>query len=219
LHATTCKGKNLPGNYYLDREKNMVSNLYNFCKEKLKLTDLKKENGILAPKYFQYRKYKNRVVIHASSSSDDKNWPIDKYIKLSKKLQKKGYEVSFVFSKEERKQYLYLKDLKIELPVFSELKDLFSYVYESGYMLGNDSGVGHLASSFKIPTFIIFSSKRKMIFWHPDFYFTDNICPWPIIPNIKGFRWKELYWKNFIEVYRVYIKFNKFIKKYEKLSY
>ena len=42
LHATTCKGKKLPGNYYLDSKKTLVSNLFDFCKSELKLKNVKK---------------------------------------------------------------------------------------------------------------------------------------------------------------------------------
>ena len=223
LHATTCKGKNLPGNYYLDRQKTLVSNLYDFCENELKLKNLKKENGINPPDNLTYRKYKKRIIIHPTSTTDEKNWPMNKYIKLSHKLKKAGFNVSFILPKEERSNFLKLQNLDIDIPHFENLNGLATFIYESGYMIGNDSGIGHLASSMKIPTFIIFPSKRKMLFWRPDFFLGDTILPWPVIPNIKGIRWREKYWKNFIEVSRVYRKFKKRIqrtssKKLKKLS-
>ena len=99
-------------------------------------------------------------------------------------LKKKGLNVSYIFSNSEKKKYLWMRELGMELPDFEKLSDIASYIYESKYMIGNDSGIGHLASSLKIPTFTIFSSNRKKLFWHPDFYFADGITPWDIIPNI-----------------------------------
>lgn len=212
LHATTCKGKNLPGNYYLDRNSSMVSNLEKFCKDELKVASSCRENGIFAPKELSYRKYRNRIVIHPTSKSEVRNWPQEKFLKLSHRLQNDGFSISYIVPEEEREEWAWVNNHGICLPKVDTLEKLASYIYESAFFLGNDSGVGHLASCLKIPTFTIFSSRRKQLFWRPDWHLGDGISPLGIIPNFKGLRLREKFWKFFVEEYRVYRKFSSFIK-------
>jgi ADP-heptose:LPS heptosyltransferase len=80
-------------------------------------------------------------------------------------------------------------------------------------MIGNDSGIGHLASNLKIPTLTIFASRRKKTLWRCDFFQNDIIYPLPLI-NIKGFRIRDKYWYKTIFVFNILKKFNKLTKNY-----
>jgi ADP-heptose:LPS heptosyltransferase len=217
LHASTSKGKNLPGNFSFDRKKTMVENLLFFCKSALHLKDVSKENGIEPIKGFTYRKNKRRIVIHPEANIESKKWEGEKFLKLSKKLMDLGFEISYIIPKEKREKYLKVKKYKIKLPLFKSLKELATYIYESGYMIGNNSGIGHLASSLKIPTFIIFASKRQKLFWKPDFGINEGIAPLSILPNIKNMRLRDKFWKGLIGVGRAFRKFKKFEKRVRKL--
>jgi heptosyltransferase III len=212
LHATTCKGKNLPGNYFFDRNKTIVENLKLFCNQELKLKSVSSQSGIKFLKNLEHRKNLKRIVVHPTSKSSLRNWPREKFLKLSLRLQKKGFEISFIGIEENRNEWAFLEDFNISFPKFDSLEKLSAYIYESGYFLGNDSGLGHLASSLQIPTFTIFSSKRKKLFWRPDFYFSQGVIPLGIIPNFKGFRWREKYWKFFVFEFLVYRKFLRFLR-------
>ena len=79
-------------------------------------------------------------------------------------------------------------------------------------MLGNDSGIGHLASSLKIPTLTIFATKRKEILWKPNYITGITVSSWPLI-NIKGLRLREKFWKKTISVKKVIHNFNKLVKE------
>ncbi len=214
LHATTCKGKNLPGDYYLDPKSSMVSNLTRFCQEELLLKNVNSENGIFCPKDLTFRKYQKRIAIHPTSASKTRNWPLEKFLKLTERFQMDGFSVSYILSKEEREELRWIKNHGIALPKLDTLNDMAAYIYESGFFLGNDSGPGHLASALKIPTFTIFSSLRKQKFWKPDWHAGDSIAPFAIVPNFKGARLRDKFWKFFVPGYRVYRKFSNFIKAF-----
>ena len=177
-----------------------VENLYTYCKEILKFTVVTKSNGICIPETVMASKFKERVVIHPSSSREGKNWTKEKYIELSKRLKAKGYIPSLILTEQEREGW----DLEgLEAPLFQELSELASYVAESGAMIGNDSGIGHLASCLGLPTLTICRSRQAAQFWRPAWAKGEVITPAPWIPNLKALRLRDQYWKKWISVSQV----------------
>jgi len=211
LHPSTCKGKNPPkGDLKFDFTKTIIDNLAIFCENNLNLKNPRFSNDLIIPKNLKYRKYSKRVAIHPSSKDIEKNWPKEKFQKLSMKLKKQGYDPYFILTSFEKEQFEDIKN--IEKPSFKNLSEVASFIYESGYMVGNDSGLAHLSSSLKIPTLTIFSTKRKQRFWRPSFYLNKTVVSWPLI-NIKGLRLREKYWKKTITYRRVLKKFTKLIEE------
>jgi heptosyltransferase-3 len=136
-----------------------------------------KDNGIRPPGGLSYRKQRARVIIHPTSSSADKNWGLERYKELGKRLSAEGFEPLFVVSESER---------SLDLPsltVAPTLTDLATLVYESGYAIGNDSLLGHLASNLNIPTLILAQNKRHMQLWRPGWRPGNVLCPPPWIPK------------------------------------
>ncbi|MFA6501356.1 MAG: glycosyltransferase family 9 protein [Parachlamydiales bacterium] len=213
LHPSTCKGKGPSiGSMKFDFKKNIIQNFENFCKNILCLENFHPSNGICCSKELQYRKHQKRIIIHPMSKDIQRNWPKDKYAKLCLKLKKLGYEPSLILTDSEKK---YFEDLEFEKPKFNNLNEMAAYIYESAFMIGNDSGIGHLASNLKIPTITLFATKRKAIFWKPNFFIGKTIAPFPLI-NIKGLRLREKYWKATISVRNVLNKFKKLVVEFEK---
>jgi hypothetical protein len=211
LHPSTCKGKKgYIGDFKFDSFKTMNENIIYFCKNYLKLNNLIKDNGFNIFKELTYRKNKNRIIIHPSSANINKNWPEKKYLKLIKKLEKNGFLPKVILKKDETKNFLLLKEYVFEI---SDLLDLSKYIYESGFMIGNDSGIGHLSSNLKIPTLSIFASRRKKTFWRCDFFKNEIVYPYPLL-NIKGLRIRDKYWDKTIFVNKVFKKFKKLSKNY-----
>ena len=189
---------------YFSPNRSVVDNILIFCKDILKFKTIKKSNGILCPYPIEKNKYENRVIIHPSSAKDSKNWPLHRYVKLAKFLKEIGYDPVFVVSSNERPLFRLIEDLGFTLMSFKNLNELASYVYESSYMIGNDSGIGHLASSFNIPTVSVFRNFRSAKLWRPGF--TDNgkiIFPNKLIPNPFFYRLRDKKWKNFISEKKV----------------
>ncbi|MEX0961909.1 MAG: hypothetical protein WDZ28_03530 [Simkaniaceae bacterium] len=152
-----------------------------------------KETGMVPPPNLIYKKYRNRLIFHPASGAAERNWPKKKYETLAKRLIKKGFEPCMCVAPHER--FLFP-----ESPLFPTYSDLAAFVYESGGLVGNDSSLGHLASLFKLPTLTISRSHKEIALWRPGFFPGEVITPPRFIPNLKGFRIREKYWKKFIQV-------------------
>ena len=74
-------------------------------------------------------------------------------------------------------------------------------------MIGNDSGVGHLASCLGIPTLTICRSQMAANFWRPGWSKGAVITPPAWVPNLKGLRLRDQHWQKFISVKKVYKTF------------
>lgn len=186
-----------------DGNQTFADNLVTFCQNILGIEGAIKNNGITLPPGLQPRKFTRRVVIHPTSSRPGKNWPRVKFLRLAEKLSAKGYEPVFIVSPQERAQWP-------EAPAFSSLDEMARFVCESGSMIGNDSGIGHLASSLGVPTVSLFKNERTAHFWRPAFAPGEICLPQGWLPNIKGFRWRDQYWHWGLSVRHVLRTFEKF---------
>ncbi len=216
LCPSTCKGKKIEGDYQLDINQSLVDNLVQFSKV-LNCNNPTRDIGISPKKELIFKKFPKRIVIHPTSKSITKNWPSHKFCKLAKKLQNVGFDIWFVVDPREKVKWKWLERKGFFLADINSLDDLASFVYESSYVIGNDSAVGHLASALNIPTFTIFATKRKSIFWKPHWSIGSGVYPWEWVPNIKGLRLRDKLWAKTIFVSKVYKGFSKLRKKvYEK---
>jgi heptosyltransferase III len=182
-----------------DGTRSFVDNLFQFSQNRLKLSKTTRENGILPPASLQANRYPNRIVIHPTSSRPGKNWDQVKYMQLAQALEKRGIEPAFLLTEEEKKEW----PKQIHAPDWKSLTDLASYVYQSGMMVGNDSGIGHLASCLGLPTLILCRSPMAANFWRPSWSKGHVITPSPWIPNLKGLRWRDKHWQKWISVSKV----------------
>jgi heptosyltransferase III len=164
-------------------------------------------NGLYPPPCLVHRKFPRRVMIHPTSTCNEKNWLKKKFLKLAKHLQAMDFQPTFILSLEERADWP-----ELHAPIFPTLEDLASMIYESGYFIGNDSGPGHLASYLSIPHLIIRRHERNMQLWRPGWHQGELICPPRWLPNIKGLRIREQKWKHFITTKEVLKRFKTLIE-------
>ncbi len=181
-----------------DGNRSFVDNLFRFCHDELRFKVVTKSNGIVPPEEVKPRRYLKRVVMHPESSRDGKNWPKEKYIQLAKQLEQRGREVIFALTEKERQGWE-----GVCIPECSSLHMLAQMACESGLMIGNDSGVGHLASCLGTPTVTICRSAQVARFWRPAWAPAKVITPSPLIPNLKGLRWRDKHWKKWVTVSKV----------------
>ena len=184
-----------------------VENLYVFCKDVLGFAVVTKSNGIVFPETVRPRRFEKRVILHPMSSREGKNWSRGKFLELSKRLGAMGYMPAMILTQEERVGW----DLQgVEAPLFANLSEMASYVGESGYMIGNDSGIGHLASCLGIPTLTICRSAQVSRFWRPAWGSRGEVVtPSSWIPNVKGLRLRDKYWKRWVSVTKVLESFKR----------
>lgn len=151
----------------LDKNAAMIDRVERFCKEILSLPKTTRENGIIPLRNLHYKHYPKRIVIHPTSSNPVKNWPAKKFIALARRLRTSGFEPVFVVSPAEKADWRLLVKDEFLLPEFPTLSELAKFVYESGYMIGTDSGIGHIASNLNIPTLTICRTGNKQFRWRP----------------------------------------------------
>lgn len=181
-----------------------LDNIYNFCSKQLKLPVATKSNGIRPPSALIGQRHPNRVVLHPTSSRAGKNWPRRRFLKLYDALEKRGFEPAFVMSKEER---LHWDPEGRRAPDFNTLEEVSAYIFESGFFIGNDSGLGHLASCLKVPTLTLARKRAFSRFWRPAWTPGALVFAPTWIPNLKAFRLRDKYWKYLIPVRQVLTAF------------
>jgi len=199
----------VPCDFVFDKKISMIENITKTMAAILNAI-VKKSNEITPPSDLIHNKNKKRVVIHPTSLDKSKNWRKKRFIKLFEKVRALGYDPIFSLSKTEADQWT---DEKIPIVSFNNFHDLASFIYESGYLIGNDSGPAHLASNLQIPTLVIASNKRTMKLWKPDFYKSEVITASCLIPNIKMLRIRNKYWAYFISTKKVLRRFLKICSK------
>jgi heptosyltransferase III len=182
---------------YYKADMTMVDIQATLCEYEFKLENIQRFNDIKPLASLNHRSHANRIIIHPTSSLVRKNWPAKKFLMLAKQLQKDHFDSSFIVSPKERPEWLWLEQEGIHLPDFNSLSAVAEFVYESGYFIGNDSGIGHLASNLGIPTLSIILRKGVAKQWRPS---------WAIGKVVLSPSWlnprpiKEKLWKIFTRV-------------------
>lgn len=189
-----------PQDRIFDRALPLVTNVAQSIASILGKMDPILENGIAVPEELSYRKYQKRVVIHPTSTTPKRTWSREKFLGVAKKLEKEGYEIAFSLSPDEKEKW---RGIPFAIPEFPNLSALASYLYESYFLIGNESGTGHLASNLGIPTIIIASCPKQMALWRPGFLLGKVVTPSSYIPNTKLLRLRENRWQAFISPRRV----------------
>lgn len=182
--------------YAFDPTKPMTENIAKGVAMLLGHQTPSKENGLSPPEHLVHKRFLRRVVIHPTSSSVEKNW--DRYAIVAKDLKKRGFEPVIAVSGKEREMWQ-----EFNPPFFATLADLAAFIYESGFVIGNDSLIGHLASNLQIPTLIIADDAGRMRLWRPGWLEGAVLTPAPWIPNFGFCRLRKKAWKRWISPRRV----------------
>lgn len=183
-----------------DSSEAMATRLFNFCREELALAVARKTNGLTAPAGLQHRQHATRIAIHPTASTSDKCWLKSRYIRLARRLRERGFDPHFVVAPEERADWLDVEQQGLSVPDFGTLDNVATWIYESGWFIGNDSGIGHLASNLEIPTLSLFMRRGIARTWRPDWGTGQVLIGSAYIP---GARFKERFWKYALTVGRV----------------
>jgi ADP-heptose:LPS heptosyltransferase len=84
------------------------------------------------------------------------------------------------------------KDAAQRLHSFDRLADVAAWIAESGWFIGNDSGLGHLASALGVPTLSLFMRRGIARTWRPNWGRGAIVLPYNLF--VVG-ALKERYWK------------------------
>lgn len=194
-------------NHLHDPSQTLVANLVHTLKGRFNIPSAIPKNGIAPPSHLIHRKYPKRIAIHPTSGEAFRSWPLKRFMKVASDLTNQGYEPVFVMSAKERAAF------RAPAPLFQSLDAAASFIYESGFFIGNDSGLGHLASSLGIPTVTLFHKKAISQFWSPGFALSRSVLPLPVIPKEK---WKAKFWKYLLFPFQVVRQFRSLEKEFNE---
>lgn len=102
---------------------------------------------------------KKVICIHTTSKSIYRNWPKDSYNELISILLKNNFSI-FLLGSQNEKNYndFFVREKVYNLCGVFNIKQTAALISLSTLFIGNDSGLGHLASSVGAKTFIIYGS-------------------------------------------------------------
>lgn len=196
-HGPLHLGKDYP----VDEQKPMVENVCMALQQLFHIAPTP-QNCLRPLCELSHRKHKKRVLIHPTSTKEDKNWLKKRFLKLAKQLKELDFDPHFILTSQERKAW----PMDIAAPHFNSPEELTTLIYESDFLIGNDSGPAHIASYFGIPHIVICQG-RQMPLWSPGWHPPIVIRPPRWVPNLKGMRLRENKWKHFITTRHVLEKF------------
>jgi heptosyltransferase-3 len=179
--------------------KSMAERLMQFSRDELGLAQAGKSNGMSAPGALEHRRHRNRIAIHPTASTRDKCWLPSRFVRLALRLRKLGFDPQFVVAPSERDAWTFVQAHGIGLPQLGSLENVAAWLYESGWFIGNDSGIGHLASCLQVPTLSLFMRRGLARTWQPG-WGAGRVVVGGYLPTA---RLRERYWKYTLSVTRV----------------
>ena len=146
----------------------------------------------------KYRSHSSRIIIASTARDPHKQWGFSNFINLANCLTEAGYNPQFVVAPHEVKHCKPVEEAGYKLNTFCSLYDAAEYIRQSGYFIGNTSGLSHLASMLRIPTVGITFRKGDKKHWEPFWGNTITVVPSNLFTLPK--KLKEKYWQKFLSV-------------------
>ncbi|MDR2240797.1 MAG: hypothetical protein LBE33_10175 [Zoogloeaceae bacterium] len=163
-----------------------------YMRERMRLARVSKQPPIVAPDGLARRRHKNRIVVSPDSAGPEKkNWRPASFLALCRRLKARGHAPVIVVAPNNHAAWKQMAGDAFDVPRFDDIGALAAYLYESGVVVANDSGNGHLASFLGIPVVTIYRKRNPRFHWRPDWAPGIVICPVLSLPG-------ENLWKYFI---------------------
>jgi ADP-heptose:LPS heptosyltransferase len=160
-----------------------------YMQEQMRLENVRKRPALVVPNTLRHRRYAKRVVVSPDSAvPEKKNWRPAAFLLLCRRLQTLGYTPEIVVAPKNHAAWVERAAGMFPTPRFDDIGDLAAYLYESGIVVANDSGNGHLASFLGIPVVTIYRKNKPRFYWRPDWEPGIVVCP----PFSCGALWKYL---------------------------
>ena len=164
-----------------------------YLREKMQLENVCKQPPVIAPEGLQYRRMEKRIVVSPDSAGPEKkNWHPAAFLNVCHRLQALGFTPEIVVAPNNHSFWEKMAGGKFATPRFDDIAKLAAYLYESGVVVANDSGNGHLASFLGIPVVTIYRKKNPLFHWRPDWKPGIVICPPFSLPGWSASLWKYL---------------------------
>jgi hypothetical protein len=167
----------------------VVSMTVQYMRERMGLGDVRRRPFLVAPGALRHRRYAKRIVVSPDSTGPEKkNWRPAAFLLLCRHLRTLGYMPEIVVAPRNHAAWVERAADAFPVPRFDDTGDLAAYLYESGVVVANDSGNGHLASFLGIPVVTLYRKNNPLFHWRPDWEPGIVVCP----PFSCGMLWKYL---------------------------
>lgn len=170
-----------------------------FMRERMALNKVVRNVALTIPPHLQYRRYTKRIIVSPDSAwPEKKDWSASSFLQLCRLLRRQGFSPVIVVAPSNHTSWVARANNEFEVPVFNDIGDLAAYIYESGALIVNDSGNGHLASFLGIPVVTIYRKYNRNFHWRPGWGKTTVVTPIMTLP------WRgQSIWRPFITPKRV----------------
>lgn len=186
-----------------------LEQIRDFCHSEIGLPHCTLNNGLWPQADWQYRKHARRVAIHPSSTSDQRCWAQEHFVELGLRLQRQGYEPYYILAAHEREHWQCLEQQGLPIQQSPSLQDVARFIHECGWFIGNESGIGHLASNTGIPTLTLTGRPTRTRAWRPAWAPSRIVYP----AYIPGGRWRDRLWRKWLRPGQVLKAFNRLVKE------
>ncbi|MFA7291773.1 MAG: glycosyltransferase family 9 protein [Rhodocyclaceae bacterium] len=162
-----------------------------YLREKMHLRHVTQNVTVTPPAGLQHRQHRQRIVVSPDSAWPvKKNWPPQSFMRLCHALKDRGYDPKIVVAPANHDYWAKLPGNIFETPVFPGIDALAAYLYESGAVIANDSGNGHLASFLKVPVVTLYRKRNPHFHWRPAWGPAAVVCPRLTLPWFGEPIWK-----------------------------
>ena len=165
------------------RDESVVDITLDFLRTQMRLQRTEREVPFKAPEGLTHRKYPRRIVVSPDSANPEKkDWAPASFLKLCDALAARAYEPVIVVAPAKHAEWSSKVSRRYPTPCFQDINALASFIYESGAVIANDSGNGHLASFLGVPVITIYRNNNPLFHWRPGWGEGKVIGPWLRIP-------------------------------------
>jgi heptosyltransferase-2 len=119
------------------------------------------------------------ILVHSGAGQPVRVWPLERYRNLIDRLRQKNYRVQVACDPDQHDWWVKAGETNLATP--RSVSELFELADRAGAFIGNDSGPGHLAAFWGVPTFTLFGPQLPEWFapLHPGSEWLEGkACPY-----------------------------------------
>jgi len=189
-----------------------LTQIRDYCRDRLGLANSDVRNGLVPLAGLRHRQYSRRVAVHPTSTNAQRCWAPSHFVELGLRLKRAGYDPVYILAWHEREQWQCLEQSGLAVFQPRSLSDVAKFIHECGWFIGNESGVGHLASNLGIPTLTVTGRPTRTRAWRPAWSPSRIVYP----AYIPGGRWRDRLWRRWLRPTQVLTAFRRLMAQYER---
>ncbi|MDT3670434.1 MAG: glycosyltransferase family 9 protein [Aromatoleum sp.] len=162
-----------------------------YMQKRMGLREVRRNVPLSPPEGLRRGRHARRIIVSPDSAGPEKKeWSPSRFIRLCHALRRRGYEPQIIVAPPNHARWRAMKGNVFETPRFDTIDALAAHVFESGALIANDSGNGHLASFLGVPVITIYRKPNEKFHWRPAWGPSRVVCPKICLPGIRDSIWR-----------------------------